>query len=90
MGMSIHIVGVRPKNEKYKEMEKIWNLCLENRISIPVEVEEFFNGERPGEDILVDLEKLASEHRSDTEDGFEIKVKDIPEGIESIRFFNSY
>jgi hypothetical protein len=96
MGMSINIVGIIPVDEKYKEMELIFNTCKKNKIAIPNEVVDFFNGEHPDpKGTIVELLNYESTYictdwSSSSSTGYEIKVEDIPENIKIIRFYNSW
>lgn len=92
MGMSTSVTGYREPDERHKKMCKIYNLCRETGINIPEEVDDYFDGEIPdktGIEIL--LSKYVEEVRQyDYEEGFQIKLSDLPEKITHIRFTNSY
>ncbi len=93
MGMSTHVVGFRPPDEKWHSMKKIWDSCTEAGIDIPEEVGKFFDWETPDEaGVEIDLEKTSAcrKYNEDMRDGFEIVVAELPPDVKIIRFVNSY
>lgn len=95
MSMSSHVVFLRSKdNEEYQKMLKVKRVCDETGIEYPKEVESYFSGDGDyeiGEDVplYMDADKETKEYNGDMEKGLEIKVSDIPKGVEVIRFYNS-
>ena len=95
MGMSSHVTFLRSQdNPHYKRMLKIKYACEEAGVNYPEEVDEYFGGygidnqdEYPLE---VSARGVEKEYRAEMEEGFEIKVSDIPEDVDVIRFVNSY
>jgi hypothetical protein len=63
-------------------------------IDPPLEVTKFFNGEPPDEKgVVVDIEKsdgCYSSYSTGDQDWFEIDLEKIPDGVQIIRFVNSY
>ena len=49
MSISIPVVGIRPKDEKFDKMKQILDTCQEMKVSIPSEVVNFF-----GKDVIDD------------------------------------
>lgn len=100
MGMSTHIVGVKPPDEKWKRMKKVWDACKAADISIPDEVVEFFNNEEPDDKgIVIDFGSSYSGQKTnpcvrkwseDTSSGFEVDLKLVPHDVTIIRFYNSW
>lgn len=80
MSMSTYIKGI-PCKEKLEAAERIIKDCKIAGVEYPDGVDEIVE-----EEIKLPVEKIPSEY----EDIWEIKVKDIPEGVETIRFINSY
>lgn len=80
MSMSTYIKGI-PSKEKLESAERIVKDCKIAGIEYPDVIDEILE-----EEISLPIEKVPSEY----EDIWEIKVKDIPEGVETIRFINSY
>ena len=92
MSMSTHVMGVIPPDEKWKQMKAVWDSCETAGISVPKEVEKFFNYEKPDDaGVIFDLVLPYARRYSDTgSEGYEIDVKDIPENVKTIRFYNSW
>jgi hypothetical protein len=97
MGMSTHVVGIKPPDETWKKMKKIWDSCLEADISPPPEVRNFFGGS-PLDDAGVVVEERELRHQYDAiEDysadmsaGIEVDLTKLPKDIKIIRFYNSW
>lgn len=49
MGMSTHVVGFRPADEKWHRMKAVWDACKAAKTEVPKEVVAFFNYEEPDE-----------------------------------------
>jgi len=93
MGMYTSVYGIKPADKKFKEMEKIYHLCNEQGITIPVEVDDFFNGEIPdskGVIVGLDNKQGVSKYHEEMQEGFEVNLKKLPEDIKFIRFVNNY
>ncbi len=90
MGMSTHVIGYKPADEKYVKMETIYNACLEAGIEIPEEVEDYFEGEGPNGGIEVDIENSTSEWGDDSRQGFEIDLSKLNPDVKFLRFYNSW
>ena len=95
MGMSSHVTFLRSKdNDHYKRMLKIKHACDEAEVNPPEEVDEYFGGYGVDNQDEFPLEisgrDIATEYHADMEEGFEVKVSDIPDDVDVIRFCNSY
>lgn len=92
MGMSSYVVGIVPADEKFNEMEDLYNACIKNNVSVPQEVWDFFEDEAPDPaGVIVGLPNEAvSEYNSDMQEGFEIDISNLDPKIKIIRFVNSY
>lgn len=97
MGMSTHVFGIKPPDEKWKQMKTIWDACRKAKIQPPQEVDTFFGGEPPDEKgVVVHLTEWRKHHPSITEwsaegaQGFEVAVKDLPPDVTILRFYNSW
>lgn len=89
MGMSTRVVGFCPPDEKWQQMKAIWDACEQAGMSIPHEVEKFFNWETPDEaGIEIELEPL--EYATESREGYDIILSTLPEAIDRIRFYNSW
>lgn len=49
MSMSTHIVGFVPPDNKWRQMKVIYDACNEAGITVPEEVDDYFEGEAPDE-----------------------------------------
>jgi hypothetical protein len=92
MGMSTHIVGIKPPDEDFMKMLKVYEACREAEVDIPKEVLEFFDYVKPDPSgIVVDLPiGCIKRYSTDGEDRFEVNVEDLPKDIKIIRFYNSW
>ena len=95
MGMSTHIIGLRTTNDKtYQKHAKVLRACIDAGVSeLPKETAEYFGEKYPEEYLFEEVLAVkvpAEEWGEDMQEGFEIKVAYIPQGVETIRFYNSY
>ena len=95
MGMSTHIVGIKPPDDTWKKMKAIHDACLAAGLgaSIPKEVEDYFNNETPDAmGVVVDLEDAAGvlEYRTESHAGFSVDLRKLPPDIKILRFWNAY
>jgi len=93
MGMHTSVYGIKPAGKKFKEMEKIYHLCNEQGITIPDEVDDFFDGETPdSKGVVVELNtnRGVSEYHEEMQEGIEVDLSMLPKDIRIIRFVNSY
>lgn len=88
--MYTNVIGfINSNNETYVKYKKIWEQCVDAEISLPKEVKKYFEYCEESEDKLrlkLPIKEWSNEYSS----GFELLVKDIPEGVEKIRFYNSW
>jgi len=50
------VYGIRPPDEKWRQMKAVYDACIVASVEIPEEVIEFFDGEAPiAEGVLLDL-----------------------------------
>ena len=90
MGMSTHVVGIKPPDAIWKQMKLIWDTCEAAGIDeIPKKVGEFFNWEEPDEKGVI-LEIPHEEWSDESREGIEIEVKKIPKDVKIIRFYNAW
>lgn len=98
MGMSSHVVGVKPPDDKWKQMKAVWDVCTKAKVEIPLDVIKFFNGETPDDKgVIVNLESkmdlnsnAVKGYHAEMIDGFEVDLKLLPKDITILRFYNSY
>jgi len=95
MGMSTSIVGfVSPDDEIYQKQVKVLEACINAGISeLPKETAAYFGGKYAEPYLIEDkltTDIIIHEYNSDYENGYEIIVSEIPEGVHKIRFTNSW
>lgn len=95
MGMSTHVTAfTSPTNTEYQKHAKVLKVCLEAGLKqLPPETAEYFGASYVDESLLEEkLEVTIKTHEFDGDmvDGYEVYIKDIPAGVEKIRFYNSY
>lgn len=91
MSTSIHVVGFRKPDEKFKQMKSVWDACKTANVRPPDSVIDFFNDEQPDDNgVEIGLTKVALKWSDDMCEGLELKVEDIPAGVHCVRFFVSY
>lgn len=96
MGISMHVVGFKPPDEKWKKMKAVYDACCEADTVTPPEVAQFFNYDPPDESGVRISEKdlrnagAVEDWDDDTREGFEINLDKIPKDVKVIRFYCSY
>jgi len=94
MGMSTHIVGFRPADERWKKMKAAYEACEMAGIAVPKDVEEFFGyeppGDKPGMEVEIEDSEAVSEWSDESRSGYEIDVAKLPKDIAVIRVYNSW
>lgn len=94
MGMTTHIVGFKPADEKWRAMKAALDACKKANIPIPLQVAEFFNDDDPSElGVRVDLAincKAVTVHNKHSEGGFEVDLTKLDPDIKILRFFNCW
>ena len=88
--MSTHVRAfIAPTDETYLKHKEIWEVCNKNNVSLPEETEAYFNGCDFPEDKL-ETKIKAHEWSDNMQRGYEVYIKDLPKGVEKIRFYNSW
>lgn len=105
MSVSTYIVGIKPADEKWKQMKEVWEVCTKAGVEIPGEVDDFFEGEEPDDSGVVvqlgSLYRIKDLGNRETVDGisyysrlgvsgFELDLSKLPKDIKKLRFYNSY
>ena len=92
MSMSTHVVGFRPADEQWNKMKAVWDACEAVAQPVPKGVENFFNGEPPGDKpgMEVPLGDALVQWKNDYASGYQVDVSQLPEGVRFIRFYNSW
>ncbi len=95
MGMSSRVTGFKPPNLKWRQMKAIYDACELADVSIPDEVDRYFEGERPDESgvavsLTYPLHEAVKEYRDDMEQGYEVDLTKLPPDVKILRFVNSW
>jgi len=96
MGVSYSVEGVKPPDERWKQMKAIFQACEAANVEVPGSVWEFFKGERP--DAKGVVEQLGNyydakkNHPCCTSNGkgFEVDITKLPADVKIVRFVISY
>lgn len=89
MGMSTHVIGFIPPDDRWREMKGAWDACEKAGIPIPKSVQSFFNDEPP-DSAGVEVEIAVREWSNDYANGYELDLGDVPAAVKTIRFYNSW
>lgn len=95
MGMSTHVVAIKPADDDYKKKLAAYNACVAAGIEIPDTLKEFFDFEEPNpEGTSVTLDRYHPEccatWTSDGREGFQVDITKLPPGTRWVRFYNSW
>ena len=92
MGMSTHVVGFKPADEKWDKMKRVFDACKAAGVPAPAEVAQFFEFEDPGNKpgMEVKLGDAAQPFRGEGREGLDVDISKLPQGATVIRFFNAY
>ena len=91
MSISTYVYGIVEADEEYMKMKKIYDACIDADVDIPKKVTDYFDDNTPDDDgIIMELDHIAKKEVRDMEEGYKIKVSDIPSSVKYIKFVNSY
>lgn len=95
MGATMHVDGIREPDDRWREMKTVYDSCVAAGVPVPSQVRDFFDHEPPDPaGIRVDLssgkEPITREWNTDTQQGFELSVEDLPANITKLRFYLLY
>jgi hypothetical protein len=90
MGMSTYVLLLRDGSCPHHQLKvKVLQACLEADVAVPEEVDKYFDGtDDPDYGLIIPFE--AREYNGEHETGVEIDISELPEGVKTIRFLNSY
>lgn len=98
MGMDSYVTFLRDLGGEFKKMMEIKKFCDKQKVSYPIEVQNYF-GKLINESDAYIAEEMAqisaprevvTHSTDDARDHYEIEVSRIPPGTKTIRFTNSY
>jgi hypothetical protein len=86
--MSTHIYGVVPgDDEKFEIMARIYNDCEKIGATVPFDVLEFFDHEKPDpKGLILGIKEAITE----CEGGFEVDITKLPKHVKFVRFVNKW
>lgn len=91
MGMSTHVVGFRPPDEKWKQMKAAYDACVAAHVGVPEDVRLFFEYKEPSDlGVEVQIPNALRRYSADMKDGYEVDLKKVPKDVTVIRFYNSH
>lgn len=96
MGMSTHVVGFKPPDEKWQRMKAVYDSCQAAGISVPRMVEAFFEGVPPDPNGVEISERelrdcgAVREWTDGNGEGYEVITSKLPKDVTVIRFKNSW
>ena len=88
MGMSSHVKGFAPPDDRWHQMRAVHDACTAAGVPVPHQVHDFFGGDPDASGQEVDVPHR--EWRDDDRVGFEVDVADLPQSVKTIRFYNSW
>lgn len=87
--MSMHVIGFRPPDEKWRKMSAVYHSCVSAGIDPPNEVHQFFDYCPP--DLKgIEVELPLIEWNDSGREGFDLEIAKIPEKVTHIRFYSSW
>lgn len=95
MGMSTWIIGLRTKGDlTYRKQLAVLNACKDAGVVLPPGTAEYFGSSTHPEDVdpesVLQVTIPKKKYSGSMEEGYEVRVSDIPESVEVIRFVNSW
>lgn len=97
MGMSTHVVGIRPADGTFAKMANVWNACKAAGVPVPKAVTDFFDGEGPEPggvrvDVTHDGRGAVSvwKDAEDAREGYEVDLTKLDPTVKVLRFYNSW
>ena len=90
MGMSTYIKLLRNGNSPdHQAKVAVLRSCLSADVTIPEEISDYFGGGQD-EDFPLEISFKARRWSQDMGEGYEVDIDDLPEGVKTIRFYNSW
>ena len=92
---NLNVHGIRTPDERWRNMKAIYDSCEAAGVQLPEEVENYFDGEAPDPSgKLTDLaDPIVTEWKdpeNDEQEGIEIDLAQLPEGVTRLRITISY
>lgn len=96
MGMSTHVAGYKAPDDRWRQMKAIWDACQAAKVPAPQEVYDYFEGEAPDPEGVEVSEEILTENgalrewKDEYRQGYEVVVANLPDDVQTIRFWNSW
>ena len=92
MGMGTFVIGIKPPDERWQHMKRVWDACVAAGVPVPDAVAAFFAYEAPDHaGVKVALPpNTVREWNGKEAEGFEVVLSDVPSDVTIIRFYNSW
>jgi hypothetical protein len=97
MSMSLFVVGLQAKDEQFRKMKKILDLCNETEIEPPDEVTQYFSDldwdeerEHGSDDdhlFTVEIDSAVSEWNGEEVSGLQVELAKLPKNVTHLRFY---
>ena len=88
MGMSMHVVGVVPPDGEWEKMKAAHDACLAAGVEIPEEILSFFEWQEPDpKGLSVKIDQHVSGYNTESCQGFDVAIKDLPKNVKVVRFY---
>jgi hypothetical protein len=97
MSMSLFVVGLQEKDEQFRKMKKILDLCNETEIEPPDEVTQYFLDLDWGEDMeygsdddhlfTVKINSAVFEWNGEEVSGLQVELARLPKNVTHLRFY---
>jgi hypothetical protein len=91
--MSTHVIGIKPPDEKWRKMKKVWDACKEAGIEVPNEVWEYFECQAPDNlGVLVKIldSRAVLKYADESAEGYCVHIDLLPPDVKIVRFYNSW
>ncbi len=86
---SLRIEGIKPPDDRWRKMFTIWKACKEGKVSLPVEVDNYFEGEEPNHNGVIVSLKTAIVDRIDDDDkmiyGSILDIQKLPKDVSLLK-----
>jgi hypothetical protein len=92
MSKSTFVSGFKPPDKKWKEMKDVWESCKNAGVTIPPEVEEFFEYGSPnaaGVEVDLDTSDCVREYLGEDEYGYDILIDKLPKDVKIVRVYTA-
>lgn len=95
MGMHTNVTGYIKTSDKFRKMKEVHDACVEAGVSLPHEVQTYFQevSITDGEEVNLEGAPGVTAVKADMTDGFEIDISELQKTypfLGTIRFTNNY